>query len=193
MRPGALLLSPRNTAVWWIDNRLGIWGVPPGRGERAPHASRHNKTPDGTLNTGAGTVMSSPGGLAIVLDSGPVVTARRGLMPAVGSVTLCGRTGLVHALTKAATPAPPATWSSRRRLTNSRRCPSDPGAFMKSRYKAWSVIASLSNGCCIRGMGGVQPFAVGRTARGGHRVTYRSLGPASHSVYGVYRIPVRGC
>src|SRR3954467_5590816 len=107
MRPGAFLLSPRNTAVWWIVNRLGIWGVPPGGGGRAPQASRHNKTPDGTLNTGAGTVMSSPGGLAIVLDSGPVVTARRGLMPAVGSVTLCGRTGLVHALTKAATPAPP--------------------------------------------------------------------------------------
>jgi hypothetical protein len=103
-------------------------------------------TPDGALNVGAGKAVGSPVALAVALDTGPVVAARLGRMLHVGSVKFSGRIRFEHALSKAARLATLATWSSRRRLTNSRRCRSDQDAFMKSRYES-----SVGNRAAIPG------------------------------------------
>jgi len=91
-----------------------VWGLPPERAGRAPQASRHSKRVEVALGAGGREVIGSGGGPAVVLAAGAAVAA--GL---VGLVLADLVTDFEHALTMAAAPAPPASPSSRRRLTTS--------------------------------------------------------------------------
>jgi len=139
-------LSPRTTAVWWIVIRLRVWGMPPGRGARAPQDSLHNSTPDAALTADVIEGTAPDGGLAVGPESGPAL--------AVGGVVLTEEVGpevgsVVQALTLAAAkPAVPASRSSRRRLIGSRP-PTDPsagGMSITSRYETRSPVRAAGGG-----------------------------------------------
>ena len=104
-----LRLSPRTVAEWWIVMRVTVWGVPPARAGRAPHASRHNRSAEAPVEVGVAEVMGSGGGLAVGLASGPAVAVGLGV----------GVVEFAQAATVAARPALPASRSSQRRLTSS--------------------------------------------------------------------------
>ena len=110
--PGRCCCRRGPRRVWWIVIWVRVWGVPPGRAGRAPQASRHNITAGGALNVGAVEVKGSGGGIA-----GGLAAVAVGL--GLGDELGWAGGSVEHALTAAASPAVPANWSNRRRLTSS--------------------------------------------------------------------------
>ena len=113
--------------------RLKVWGVPPGWGERAPQASRHNSTPEAAVAVGAVEVMGWGGGLAVGLESGAAVAVGIGVRDELGLAVDSFEQAPMVATTK---PAVPANRSSRRRLKSSEPPSGRPGrtTFTGSRY-----------------------------------------------------------
>src|SRR5450755_4405886 len=115
-RPGALRLPPRTTASWWRVIRVMVWGLPPERAGRAPHASRHSNRAEVSLGAGEGKDVGPGNWLVVRLAPVADVAAGFGLESCLGPVadaeTESIRVLLAQALTMAATPTPPASRSS---------------------------------------------------------------------------------
>jgi len=89
----ALRLSPRTSASWCRVIRVMVWGLPPGRAGRAPHASRHSKRAEVALGAGWCEVVSAGGGLAVrlplVVDVAAGSGVEGGFEPVAGAETRC--------------------------------------------------------------------------------------------------------
>lgn len=107
------------------------WSLPRERAGRAPQASRHSNGAEAVLGAGGGELVGPGNGLVVrlapVADVAGGFGVEGGLGPVAGAGTVSIRVLLEHALTMAATPAPPASRISRRRLTSSGRPSCRPG------------------------------------------------------------------
>lgn len=89
-----------------------VWYLPPGRGGRAPQASRHSSRADVPLGVGMGE--TAGGGLA----AAAALDAALFKLGVVAGLIAESVPGFEQAAAMAASPLPPASCSSQRRLTS---------------------------------------------------------------------------